>query len=119
MKIAIPTLGTQGVDEIVSEHFGRCDTYTLLDDKGNLLKIIDNTSSHNGGVGLPPELLKEQNVDVLICKGIGPRALELCRELGIVVYVYSGNTVREIMQNWKNSTPSPATLNDICEEHRL
>ncbi len=118
MKIAIPTMGKKGLEEIVSEHFGRCDTYTFLDEKGNILEIIDNSSSHNGGSGLPPELLKENNVDVLLCKGLGPRALELCKELGITVYVDSGNRVKEIIENWKKKSPSPATMNDICEEHR-
>ena len=119
MKMAIPTLGKKGLEEMVSEHFGRCDTYTLLDDKGNFLEVIDNTSSHNGGKELPPEILKKYNVDILLCKGLGPRALEFCKKLGIIVYVYSGNTVKEIMENWKNNCPAPATMKDICEEHRL
>ena len=119
MKIALPTLGKKGLEEVVSEHFGRCDTYTILDDQGNFIKIIDNTSSHNGGKGLPPELLKKEDIDVLLCKGLGPRALNLCQQLEITVYVNSGKTVKEIFENWKNSSRSSATLNDICEEHRL
>ena len=119
MKIAIPTLGKKGLDEIVSKHFGRCETYTILDEKGNLIKIIDNTSSHNGGQGLPPELLKNNEINILICQGIGPRALELCKQLNIIVYVNIGLTVKELFEKWKDSSCTPATKDDICEEHRL
>jgi len=117
MKIAVPTLGKKGLEEKVSDHFGRCDTYTLLDDNGQLLEIIDNTSSHNGGKGFPPELLKDHNVNVLLCKGIGPKAIELCEKCEIDVYVSNENTVSEIVKNWKNNDLSPATMKDICGDH--
>jgi len=118
MKIAIPTLGKKGLEEIVAKHFGRCETYTVLDEKGNLIKIIDNNSSHNGGQKLPPQILKENDIDVLICQGLGPRALEFCQQLNIIVYVNSGLRVFEMFEKWKNSKKLPATTNDICEEHR-
>ena len=118
MKIAIPTLGEKGLDEIVSQHFGRCETYTILDEKGLLIKIIENISSHNGGQGLPPELLQKNGINVLLCKGIGPMAIDLCKELNITVYVNSGKTVKEIFENWKRDSPLPASVDDSCEEHR-
>jgi predicted Fe-Mo cluster-binding NifX family protein len=119
MKIAIPTLGKKGLEEVVSDHFGTCDTYTILDDQGNVIEIIDNSSSHKGGQGFPPELLKNNNIDVLICRGIGPRALELCSQLEVIVYVSSEKTVKDVFGKWKESSPSPATSKDICEDHRF
>jgi predicted Fe-Mo cluster-binding NifX family protein len=118
MKIAIPTYGRKGLKEQVSEHFGRCQTYTIIDDQGNLLEIIENTSSHNGGVGLPPELLKKQNIDLLLCRGLGPKALELCHKLGILVCVSKGATVLEIFQSWQKDPQRQATIDDVCEEHK-
>ena len=118
MKIAIPTTGKKELEENVSEHFGRSHTYTLLDEGGNIINTIDNTSSHMGGTELPPELLKSNNVDILLCHGIGPKALSLCNQLGIKVYVTKGVNVRDIFNNWKSNTPSQATTNDVCKEHR-
>jgi len=119
MKIVIPTNNKRGLDDKIADHFGRCLTYTFIDEKGNLLKVIGNTSEHMGGVGLPPELMKKHGADVLLCKDLGPRALNLCQELGIKVYVCQVETVREIFEMWKNNKLKKAGTEDICKEHKL
>ena len=87
MKIVVPTDAKKGLDDKIAEHFGRCLTYTFLDEKGKVIEIIDNVSEHTGGAGLPPELMKKHGANVLLCKDIGPRAIGLCKELGVDVYV--------------------------------
>ncbi len=71
MKIVIPTNNKEGFDDKIAEHFGRCLTYTFLNEKGDVVEIIDNTSEHMGGAGLPPELMKKHKADVLLCKDLG------------------------------------------------
>ncbi|MDD5222074.1 MAG: NifB/NifX family molybdenum-iron cluster-binding protein, partial [Patescibacteria group bacterium] len=83
MKIVIPTNKRNGLDDKVADHFGRCPTYTFLNEEGEIVEIIDNTSEHMDGVGLPPELMKKHGANILLCKDLGPRALNLCQELGI------------------------------------
>lgn len=93
MKIAVPTNDKRGLEAEVAEHFGRCQTYTFVNEKGALIDIIDNTSRHMGGIQLPPEFLRGHGADVLLCKGLGPRAIDLCGQLGIEVYVCPAETV--------------------------
>ena len=119
MKIVIPTDDKKGLDDTVAEHFGRCETYTFLDENGRILEIIDNISEHMGGLGLPPELMKRYEANVLLCKGLGPRALNLCKQLKIDVYVCQAETVKEIFELWKNKKIKKADFGDICEEHKL
>ena len=119
MKIVIPTNNKKGLNDKIADHFGRCLTYTFIDEKGNLLEIIGNTSEHMGGVGLPPELMKKHGADILLCKDLGPRALNLCGELGIEVYVCQAETVREIFEMWKNNKIKKAGAEDVCEQHKL
>jgi predicted Fe-Mo cluster-binding NifX family protein len=118
MRIVIPTNDKKGLDNKVAEHFGRCNTYTFLDEKGNVIEIIENTSEHMGGIGLPTELMKEHGANVLLCKGLGPRALNLCEQYRIDVYVCQAETVKEIFELWKNKKIKKASLEDVCEEHR-
>ena len=118
MKIVVPTDGKKGLEERVAYHFGRCNTYTFLDEKGNVLEIIDNTSVHMGGQGLPPELMREHGANVLLCQGLGPRAMNLCKEFGIEVYVCEAETVQKIFSLWKCRSIEKASLDDVCEEHR-
>ena len=114
MKIAVPTLGSGGADAPVSPHFGRCPTYTLMDEEGNVTSIIKNTSSHMGGRGLPPELLHSQGVDVLLCSGLGSRALEAFLAYGIDVYIGEAVTAGELFSLWKAGSLKNAEDTDAC-----
>ncbi|MEA2113329.1 MAG: NifB/NifX family molybdenum-iron cluster-binding protein [Patescibacteria group bacterium] len=117
MKIVIPTNDKKGLNGTVAEHFGRCETYTFLDENGNVVEIIDNTSEHSGGAGLPPEIMKKHGADVLLCKGLGLKALNLCEQFGIDVYVSSSETVEEIFEMWKNNKIQKANIGDVCRGH--
>ena len=117
MKLVIPTNSRKGLEDQVAEHFGRCSTYTFLNEKGQVIEIIDNASEHSGGVGLPPELMKKHGADILLCRGIGPRAINLCKELGIDVYVYQADTVKDIFGLWQDNKIKKADLKDACEQH--
>jgi len=118
MKIVIPTDDKEGLTGHPAQHFGRCETYTFLDENGKLLEVIDNTSEHMGEKGLPPEVMKENGADILICAGLGGKALSLCKELGIEVYVCQADTVKEMFDKWKQENPAPAGADDACKhEH--
>jgi predicted Fe-Mo cluster-binding NifX family protein len=117
MKIVIPTNNKKGLKDTIAEHFGRCETYTFLDENGKVVEIIANTSEHMGGIGLPPELMKKHGADILLCKGLGSRALNLCGELGMEVYVYQAEKVKEIFEMWRNNKLKKADPEDACKEH--
>lgn len=119
VKIVIPTEGRKGMEDNVALHFGRCRTYTFLNENGEVIEIIKNTSEHMGGKGLPPELMKEHGAEILLCRELGPRALELCRELGIDVYTCEAETVRDIFKMWKGNELKKAEKDDVCESHRM
>jgi len=114
MKIVIPTNNKIGLNDKVAEHFGRCQTYTFLNEKGEILEIIENTSEHNGGQGLPPELMKKYGANILLCKGLGSRALNLCKDFEIDVYVYQAEIVKDIFELWKNNKLKKVGAEDAC-----
>jgi len=119
LKIVIPTDGKRGLSDTAAQHFGRCQTYTFLNENGEIIEIIDNTSEHMGGEGLPPELMKKHGADILLCRGLGPRAIQLCKQLGIEVYVADASTVKGMFELWKSKKIKKADFEDVCEEHRL
>jgi len=86
--------------------------------KGEVIEIIDNTSEHMGGSGLPPELMKKHQADVLLCGDIGPRAISLCTELGIEVYICRVSTVKEAFDLWQKNQLKKADTGDACEQHQ-
>ena len=101
VRICVPTMGWGGLDEEVSEHFGRAPTFTLVELETGEVKVVPNTGRHMGGGPLPAEVLKDWKVNVLICSGIGPRAANLLKASGVEVYCGNSRTVREAIEDFK------------------
>jgi predicted Fe-Mo cluster-binding NifX family protein len=51
----------------------------------------------------------------LCCGGIGSRALELCWERGIDVYIFQAQTVDEMFNSWKNGSAKRADESGACK----
>ncbi len=117
MKVAIPTLGNKGLEEQVGEHFGRVPTYTLVDTETNEVKVIQNTSHHLGGQGYAPELLASAGVNVMLCGGLGRRAIQMFEQFGIAVYVGASETVKDAIEMWKDNKLQMATDENACRQH--
>lgn len=110
-------MGKKGLDELVGEHFGRVPTYTIVDSETNDFKIIENTSSHMGGTGYPPELIKKAGGEIMLCGGLGRRAISMFEQMGIMVYVGAHGTVKEVLQLYKEGSLQPATDETACRQH--
>ena len=78
MKVAISTDSGH-----VSEHFGRCPEFTIVEIKDN--KVINKEIIPNPGhvTGFLPKFLSEKGVSYVIAGGAGFRAQELFNEFGI------------------------------------
>ena len=117
MKICIPTIGENGLDNAVGEHFGRVPTYTIVDLDTNNVKVIPNTSDHMGGQGYPPEIMAREGVDVMVCRGLGRRAISMFEELGIEVYIGASGTVRDAIDAFKQNRLQKAGMDTACGQH--
>ncbi len=88
-RIAIPSMGTGGLDGERSGHFGHCDVFTMVDVENGEIKdvsIVQNQSHVQGGCMVPVNLLSDHNVNALIVGGIGMRPLMGFKQVGIDVY---------------------------------
>lgn len=93
MKIAISTDG-----DYVSPHFGRCPSFTIIEvGNGNLLKkeTLKNPGHHPGFL---PEYLHKREIECLVAGGVGRRAEELFREVGIEIIVGVKGKIDEIIE---------------------
>ena len=117
MKICIPTMGKRGLDDGVGEHFGRVPTYTIVDLENDEVKVIPNVSHHMGGQGDPPEIMAKEGVNVMICQGLGRRAISMFEGFGITVYIGAIGTVRDAVAAFKQDKLQKATMDDACEAH--
>jgi predicted Fe-Mo cluster-binding NifX family protein len=118
MKICLPTAGKGGLDDLVGEHFGRSPTFTVVDTDSGQVQIVSNTSEHMGGSGKPPEQIAQTGAQVLLCTGLGPRAIELLDSYGIQVYVGAHGIVKEAIKMWKDGLLEPASDSNACKDHQ-
>jgi predicted Fe-Mo cluster-binding NifX family protein len=100
VKIAIPT-----VNGVMSGHFGHCEKFYIAEIKNN--EIIDKyfltPPPHEFGVF--PKWLAEEGVSVLLCGGIGYKAIQIFNEFG--VQVISGimkTDLNEIIRDFLNDS---------------
>ena len=117
MKVSVPSMGEKGLDEQVGEHFGRVPTYTIVDTETDEVQIIQNTTMHMGGQGYPPDMLSEHGVNVMICGGLGRRAITMFEEMGIMVYIGAHGTVKDAIRMWQDGQLQAATDENACEQH--
>ncbi|MHC1605662.1 MAG: NifB/NifX family molybdenum-iron cluster-binding protein [Candidatus Methanofastidiosia archaeon] len=118
MKIGIPTMGHNGLNEEVGQHFGRVPTYTIFDTQNSEITVIENTGEHMGGMGYPSELLAKKGIDVLLCKGLGRKAVQIFENMGIRVYVGARGSVSDTIDLWKAGELEEATIDNACAGHK-
>ncbi len=98
MRVCVPSY-RGGLDDYVCEHFGRAETFTIYDTETGKVEILRNRSEHFGGIGKPPEILKGK-ADVIVCSGMGARAIALFKNYGISVYMGATGRVRDAIKQF-------------------
>jgi len=117
MKIAFPIDSFNEKEALktkLARHFGPANFYLITDDNGNFLEKIKNTSTHHGGNKLPPDLLKEYNINIMICNDLGMKALERFDNLNIEVFLSQEMTIEKSFQLWKKNKLSKALSKNVC-----
>jgi FKBP-type peptidyl-prolyl cis-trans isomerase SlyD len=99
MLVAIPSETPGGLDAPISDHFGHCAAFTLVqisDGQIGPVTVLPNGDHEQDGCLAPVQLLKERDVTALIAAGMGRRPLAGFQRAGISVYHSAGaSTVRE------------------------
>jgi len=104
-RIAIATKGRGGLEDIVSEVFGRANSFTIVDvDNGNIksVKVLQNPAvSYKFGAGpIVVKMLVDSKVNVVISAELGPGASTLLEQHGITkIAVKPGVKVAESIKN--------------------
>ncbi len=89
MKLAVPTMGSAGLDAQRAGHFGHCDCFTvvtLADGEIGDVTVVENPPHEEGGCLRPVGLLAGAGVDAIVAAGMGMRPLMGFQQAGITVY---------------------------------
>ena len=85
----------------VSEHFGRCPQFLIvdLDENKNIVKeeLVENPGATNHQPGLVPRFLQSIGVDCIIAGGMGPKAVMMFESMGIQVVLGVTGKVKDVL----------------------
>jgi FKBP-type peptidyl-prolyl cis-trans isomerase SlyD len=118
MLVAIPCETPGGLDAMISEHFGHCAAFTLVQIVGDQIgeaSVMPNGDHEHGGCLAPVQMLKELNVSALIAGRIGRHPLAGFQQAGIDVYQSAtATTVREAAELMASGACEPYPEAETC-----
>jgi len=101
MRIAVSADNKNGLDSIVSPHFGRCPYFILVDLEGQQVtgvREVDNPYSGNHQPGQVPALISSLGANVMLTGGMGGRAILFFQQYGIEGVTGACGTVRQSLE---------------------
>ena len=118
MKICIPIINEQGFDSKVCEHFGSAPYFLIYDTDKEVINIVRNSNAHHShGMCHPLKTLEDQNIDVVICNGMGTRAIQRLNDGGIKAYRVSGESAGEVLKRYQEGILTEITIENACMNH--
>ena len=99
MKIAVTC-----ADHQVFQHFGHTPGFAVFEVKDNVICSEKELSSGSSGHGALAMVLAMEQIEVLICGGIGGGAINALRDVGIMVVGGAAGDVREVAEAYVNGT---------------
>ena len=105
----------------ISEHFGHCDLFTLVEiDNGEVTKVdsLPGVAHQQGGCMVPVALLANRGVKVLIAGGMGMRPLTGFNQVGVDVYKNgAASTVGQAIQAFLDGRMTKFSPESSCANH--
>ena len=105
MKIAVSST-EKHFNGKVSDVFARCPYFVIAEienEKIQIVETIENKSANQlGQAGISAaQLMAEKNVNTVITKNMGPRALDVLKQFNIAIY-YGDGAIEKVLQEFIN-----------------
>ncbi|GAK49990.1 FeMo cofactor biosynthesis domain protein [Candidatus Moduliflexus flocculans] len=117
MKICIPVLTQEGMNSPISSHFGKADHFAMFDEETQALTFFSNTGQHHGGALTPAELIHQAGANVVLCGGLGVKAVQMFQQFGVQVYNQASGTVSEVLAAYNAGKLPQANDMTACHDH--
>lgn len=112
MILAVATDGQN-----VSEHFGKCETFTLFEIEGSEVKSRKTVSTIGNQHGNLPPFLKKQGVQIAILGGIGGGAKQGMAENGIEFIAGISGNIDEVVKQFISGNLKPGVGECTGHDH--
>jgi predicted Fe-Mo cluster-binding NifX family protein len=103
IRIAVSADSDNGLDSVISPHFGRCPFFALVDLEGQevqAVEVIQNPYYSQHRPGQVPGFIHGQGVNVMLTGGMGGRAIQFFADYGIEAATGAAGTVRMALERY-------------------
>ena len=118
MRICVPTENSLGTSSDVYGHFGSAKYFTVYDTDKICVEVIDNSDQdHAHGMCQFMTVLEGKDIDMVVCNGMGARAVQKLNQAGIKVFKTSAAKVEGVIAQHKEGKLEELTIAQACSEH--
>jgi predicted Fe-Mo cluster-binding NifX family protein len=120
MRIAISADNKQGLNSVVSPHFGRCPHFVLVDLDDRVItdvQSVDNPFYGDHQPGQVPAFIASLGANVMLTGGMGGRAIMFFQEYGIQGVTGAYGTVNQAVEQYLGGQLQGAAPCRESQEH--
>jgi predicted Fe-Mo cluster-binding NifX family protein len=120
MRIAVSAENRNGLDSVVSPHFGRCPCFVLVDlDDHDVKEVraVDNPYYGHHQPGQVPAFINSLGANVMLTGGMGGRAIMFFQQFGIEGVTGAYGTVQQSMERYLGGELKGAAPCKESQEH--
>jgi len=120
MRIAVSADSKNGLDSVVSPHFGRCPYFILVDmDDHEVIQVqeVENPFYGHHQPGQVPAFVNSLEANVMLTGGMGGRAIMFFQQFGIEGVTGAYGTIRQSVERYLGGQLSGAAPCKESEEH--
>ena len=106
MRICFTSDQANGLDSVMSYHFGHCPYFVLVDVEGNQVVNVEsmpNPFADEHNVGDLPSFMHSKGVNVIITGGMGPKAQQYFADYGITPIIGAYGKVKDVLEEYLKS----------------
>jgi len=121
MKIVLSADSNNGIDSVISPHFGRCPHFVVVDVDGqtvNEVNVVDNPFYGNHQPGQVPGFVHQLGANVMLTGGMGARAVQFFHQFGIEPVTGASGTARMSLEAYLGGELQGAAPCAQSEEHQ-
>jgi predicted Fe-Mo cluster-binding NifX family protein len=120
MRIALSAENKNGLESVISPHFGRCPHFVLVDLEDHQVRAVqevDNPYFGHHQPGQVPAFVNSLGADVMLTGGMGGRAIMFFQQFGIEGVTGAYGTVRQSVERYLGGELKGAAPCKESEEH--
>jgi len=120
MRIALSADNDNGLDSVISPHFGRCAFYVFVDLQDRDVKAVTvepNPFFGQHQPGAVPTFINSRGANVMLTGGMGRRAVVFFEQFGIEAVTGASGTVRHALEQYLGGQLQGAVPCDVSTAH--